>query len=172
VCAKIEGRPHVIVEYGPGTGVVARELLKGNRLAEDGLLILIERDPSLASMLQKKLHDPRVRIFCDSAVNVRRILRTCGVPCAEYILSSIPLTCFRKDVRQKILEETSRALAPHGAHIVFLFRRSVEKFLQSVFPSVEKEAEPRNLPPLMIFTARKGSLKGVARSPKASESRR
>ncbi len=156
ICEKMDlsGRK-VIVEYGPGTGVIVRHLLDESLLSDDSRVILIEKSPEFAIALEREIQDPRVRVFHGSAENVGEILRLCSEQRADYVISSIPLSVIPPDVRERILEETKRILAPDGSFIVYLFRPVVEQYLKEAFPFVERDFEPFNIPPLQIFTARK-----------------
>ena len=145
----------VIVEYGSGMGDIARELLRPGRIGTDSSLILIEKIPEYAEYLQKTLHDPRLHIRCDSAVHVRGILRECGVHKADVIISSVPLTVMPASLRDQILGETRTALKDDGIFIAYLFRPVVERYLRAFFPDVQREYVWRNIPPLMIYEARK-----------------
>ncbi|MBI3336835.1 hypothetical protein HYZ98_04720, partial [Candidatus Peregrinibacteria bacterium] len=62
----------VIVEYGPGTGVISKPILE--RMRPDAKLILIETNPELVQMLKETMQDPRVIVVQGSAENVRNIL--------------------------------------------------------------------------------------------------
>ncbi|MDO8648374.1 MAG: SAM-dependent methyltransferase [Candidatus Peregrinibacteria bacterium] len=145
----------VIVEYGPGTGVLMKQLLKKGKLTDDSEVILIEKTPEFADMLRQNIHDPRVKVFCDSAENVKEILQQCGHTHADYILSSIPFSIFSEDLRNSILENTRDVLSDDGTFIVYLFRLRVRDYLKEYFLSVHTDRELRNIPPLYIFQARR-----------------
>lgn len=154
ICDKIDGSARrVIVEYGPGTGGVARALLQPGRLTADSTLILIERDKRLAAGLRDTFDDPRVRVFHDDAARVRDILHACGEEKADYVLLSIPLAWMTADARASILEHTKNILKDDGKLIVFLVHPSTPSYIRAHFPDLRVQWEPRNLPPLILMEA-------------------
>jgi len=159
ILKKIDGsQRRVLVEYGPGTGVVSKALLKPGKLTNDSLVILIEKTKELADALREELkHDPRVRVVNDSAENVRAILQAQGETSADYILCSIPLSIMPESVRDRILSETRALLKPDGQFVVFLMRLKIREFLRAHFPHVTMKIIPWNFPPLYLYVATKNS---------------
>lgn len=147
----------VIVEYGPGTGVLARAILRSGRLLSDSKLILIEKTEEFADRLRKKIKDPRVIVSHSSAEHVAKILKSHGETNADIIFSSIPFSLMPKEVVDQVLEETHDVLEQEGRFVVFLFRHDVEKLLEKSFGKVKTEFRPINIPPLFIFEVRKKS---------------
>lgn len=158
ISAKIDGSVRrVIVEYGPGTGVVAQELLKEGKLTPDSSLTLIEKDPHLATYLKQTMHDSRVRVVHDSAENVQQIMQETGGEKADYVLLSIPLTTMTADTRARILTATHKILKDDGKLIAFLFHPKTPGYIREHFPQMNVQWEPRNLPPLILMEAGKGA---------------
>ena len=84
VCSKIDfSQNNLIVEYGPGTGVFSKYMLQ--KMRDASRLILIERNGSFNSILQKNINDPRAVLVHDSAENVLQTLRACKESEADYI---------------------------------------------------------------------------------------
>jgi|GEM_PF-197097 len=155
IAKKIDGsRRRVIVEYGPGTGGLAKVLLTGDKLTRDSKLILIEKTGVFADYLIRSLNDPRVHVFHDSAEFVDRILEKCGEKKADYVLCSVPLTIFPSALRETILSKTRAVLAADGVFIVYLIRGRVKKYLRKHFPRVTASRVLRNIPPLIVCEAR------------------
>lgn len=156
ICKKVDGSVRrVIVEYGPGTGGVAEELLKEGKLTPDSSLTLIEKDPRLAAHLKRSMHDPRVRVVHDSAENVRQIMQETGGEKADYVLLSIPLTTMTADTRARILTATRDILKDDGRLIAFLFHPATPGYIRTHFPQMNIQWEPRNFPPLILMEAGK-----------------
>ncbi|MDD5055510.1 MAG: hypothetical protein PHZ00_04555 [Candidatus Peribacteraceae bacterium] len=151
----------VIIEYGPGTGVLAKAILSGGNFSADSLLILIETNKEFVRHLRRTLNDPRVYVFHASAERVGDILTLCGERRADYIFSSIPLSVIPAPTVARILRVTERALAVDGRFIVFLVRLKARKMLRKKFPTVHTKIEPASLPPLFVFEASKRRLKRV-----------
>jgi phosphatidylethanolamine/phosphatidyl-N-methylethanolamine N-methyltransferase len=142
----------VVVEFGPGTGVVAKALIESGRLTVDSLCILIERNPDFAEQLTRELRDPRVRIVHDSAENVEAIVRGFGERCVDYFLCSLPLLIMTPTIRAKILSATCKLLTEDGALIVFLFRKRVGRLLEAEFEPIEPMSRLLwNIPSLVLF---------------------
>ncbi|MFL5341390.1 MAG: class I SAM-dependent methyltransferase [Gemmataceae bacterium] len=146
----------VVVEFGPGTGVVARALLASGRLTADCLVILIETNREFAEALKRTLCDPRVRVVHDSAENVEVILRRFGERHVDYVLCSIPLLILTTAAQAQILSATRRLLSADGELIVFLFRKRVARLLEADFAPVEPMSRLLwNIPPLVLFVVRR-----------------
>lgn len=156
VCNKIDfDHSRLIVEYGPGTGVFTNYLLR--KMREDARLILIERNRNFGSILRKTIKDPRVVIFNDSAENVIETLRACEAEEADYILSGIPFMLIAKDLREKILYNTHRALKHDGKFLVyqtcFQADHHLKVHLDRYFHMVLTRFELLNIPPMRIYEA-------------------
>ncbi len=155
ICEKMDlSARRVVMEYGPGTGVITRRLLKKAESKESSF-ILIEKNPDLASHLHEHITDPRVRIFCESAEQAPEILRKCGETHADYILSGIPFSRLPADVAREIVQRTFEILKDDGAFVVYQFLWSARKYLEELFPRIEADFEFWNIPPLFIYEARK-----------------
>ena len=141
----------VVVEYGPGSGVVAKELLRSGKLTKDSKLILIDNTEQFVRALRREIRDPRVHAVHDSAENVEKILQSFGEKRADYVLSSIPLLIFPKTLRRNIVTATRRVLGKEGTFIVFLFRSRVRKHFEKEFHIAPMERLRWNFPPLVLF---------------------
>jgi phospholipid N-methyltransferase len=167
VCSQIDfGRSDLIVEYGPGTGVFTNYLLKN--MKKNSKLILIERNESFGSILSKNICDPRVTLVNDSAENVLETLRCHNGSKADYILSGIPFLWFSRRLKDKILENTHRALKDDGKFLVyqtcFQADHHLKFFLDRFFPIVHTKFEIMNIPPLRIYEAMKQNGKSNGNS--------
>ena len=156
VCSKIDfSRDSLIVEYGPGTGVFSKYLLK--QMGHDSRLILIELNKNFKSILKAKITDPRVMIVHDSAENVLETLRSCKESEADYVISGIPFSFLDQDLKHRILYNTHRALKTGGKFLVyqtcFQTNNHLKVHLQKYFPQVKAKYELGNIPPLRIFEA-------------------
>ncbi len=156
VCSKIDfSQNNVIVEYGPGTGVFTKYLLKNMR--EDSRLILIERNRNFNSFLKKNIRDPRMVLIQDSAENVLDNLRACKESEADYIISGIPFSFLDPELKHKILYNTHRALKKGGKFLVyqtcFQTNNHLKVHLQQYFPTVNSKYEIANIPPLRTYEA-------------------
>jgi len=153
--ARVRRGRSIIVEYGPGTGALAKALLASGKLSSDSKLILIEKSDIFAAQLSASLTDPRVHVFCDSAENVIDIIRRSGETQVDYIFTSIPFSVMPKAVVYQILEASASVLTEKGVLIVFLASPSLKRTIFHFFPSVRMSFEIANIPPLFVFEATK-----------------
>ena len=143
------GRARVIVEYGPGVGVITAELLR--RMRSDALLIAIEMNPDFVSYLRGAFADKRLHVVEGSAEAVDEILRRFGHTHADYIISGIPFSTIPAPARERILNNTRDVLAPAGAFLVYQFSTRVLRDLKRTFGYVARRFEPLNVLPAHLF---------------------
>src|SRR4029077_1268373 len=125
------GRARVIVEYGPGVGVITEEILR--RMRADGVLIAIEMNPDFVRYLRRAFTYKRLQGIEGSAESVDEILRRFGYQRADYIISGIPFSTIPAPLRERILEKTRDMLEPGGASLVYQFSTRVLSDLRRIF---------------------------------------
>ena len=145
----------VIVEYGPGVGNITDEILQ--RMRPDATLIAIETNPEFVQFLRSAFPDNRLHIVQDSAEAVAGILQRFGHANANYIISGIPFSTIPAETRERILRNTSTALAAGGAFLVFQFSTRVLPDLQRIFHYVKRQFEPLNVLPAHLFFCQPGA---------------
>lgn len=143
-------RDNIVVEYGPGTGVFTKILL--DKLSPASTLILIDTNPEFVKLL-RKVDDPRVRVFHDSAENIQGILKECGLLNADYIFSGIPFSFFSKDLKMRIINNTRGAIGKTGKFVVYQYSAHVRRYLKQSFRSVNSDFELFHIPPMFVFEA-------------------
>jgi phospholipid N-methyltransferase len=148
-------RARVIVEYGPGVGCITAEILR--RMRSDAVLIAIELNPDFVTHLRSALPDERLKVVEGSAEAVGEILERLGCGQANYIISGIPFSTIPAEVRERILRNTSKALASGGAFLVFQFSTRVLEDLQRIFHYVRRKFEPLNVLPAHLFFCEVGT---------------
>lgn len=108
-------------------------------------------------VLRKTFHDPRVRIYGDSAENVKDILAREGEPEADYILSGIPFSFFSDALRDRIVSRTHDVLRPGGKFLPYqtFFQKNEHllDYLTRYFSEVRDEFFFYNVPPMRIYEA-------------------
>lgn len=140
-----------IVEYGPGTGVFTREILR--RRKKSTKIILIERNENFFEVLQKEFSgEENVFIYCDSAENVGALLAERGYTCADYIVSGLPFASLPHEISQRILARTREFLKPDGRFITFQYTLLKKKIFAEHLELVDKKHEMRNVPPAYALT--------------------
>ena len=70
-------RARVILELGPGTGVLTREILRA--MPPASRLIAVELMPRFARLLRRELDDPRLLVYEGSSAYLRKALAEAGV---------------------------------------------------------------------------------------------
>ena len=143
------GQARVIVEYGPGVGVITTEVLR--RMGPDSILIAIETNPDFVSYLRDSIKDERLHVVEGSAESVDEILRRYGQSNASYIISGIPFSTSPAPVRERILLKTCEVLKPGGSFLVYQFSSRVLQDLQRIFRYVRRKFEPLNVLPAHLF---------------------
>ena len=139
----------VIVEYGPGVGVITSEVLR--RMRPDAMLIAIETNPDFVNYLCTSIQDERLHVVEASAEAVDEILRRYGQSNASYVISGIPFSTIPAAVRESILLKTCEVLKPGGSFIVYQFSTSVLRDLRRIFRYVRRQFEPFNVLPAHLF---------------------
>jgi phospholipid N-methyltransferase len=142
-------RAKVIVEYGPGVGTITRDILA--RMRPDATLIVIEMNVEFVRFIREAFTDSRLKVVEGSAADVCRILKDHGFEGADYIISGIPLGSMPPRIRENIVQETHKALAPKSTFVVYQFTSRVYPTLQQVFTEVKRGFEPLNIPPAQLF---------------------
>ena len=142
-------RARVIVEYGPGVGVITTEVLR--QMRSDATLVAIEMNPDFVHYLRATISDPRLQVVQDSAEAVDEVLRRFGLQRADYIISGIPFSTIPQPVRERILQKTHDVLEPGGAFLVYQFSTRVFEDLKRVFGYVGRSFQPLNVLPAHLF---------------------
>jgi phospholipid N-methyltransferase len=142
-------RARVIVEFGPGVGVITREVLK--RMRPDATLIAIELNADFVDHLRATLDDARVVVIQGSATQVEEALRQSGATRADYVISGIPFSTMPAEEREATLRKTREVLDPHGLFLVYQFSSSVLGDLRRIFRKVTRRFEPFNILPAHLY---------------------
>lgn len=153
---------NLIVEYGPGGGVITKHLLEN--MPKDCLLLAIETNQDFVESLQREIKDERLIIKQGSAEDVETYIQELfqeekiPSPKAQYIISGIPFSMFPLTLKNKILEATRKSLDPEGAFLVYQFllsvpsrKHDIKKKLAEYFNIIRSDHVLKNIPPLRIF---------------------
>jgi phospholipid N-methyltransferase len=142
-------RSRVIVEFGPGVGVITREILK--RMRSDATLIAIELNPDFVRHLRTTIDDARVVVIQGSAMGVDEAVRRSGATYANYVISGIPFSTMPAHEREVILNKTRAVLESQGLFLVYQFSSSVFGDLRRIFRDVTRRFEPLNILPAHLY---------------------
>lgn len=144
-----------VVEYGPGTGVFTRALLR--RMGPDARLVAIDTNPIFIDYLRRAIDDPRLICVKGSAADVSAILQDHGLDEADYVVSGLPFSTLPRPVADAIMDATARVLRPGGAFLVYQYSRFVLPLLRHRFRDIDQSKVWRCIPPANLFWAWKGA---------------
>lgn len=151
VCKKIDfSRSVIIFEYGPGTGVFSRYLL--DHMTKESKLILIELNSNFVEKL-RKIDDPRVSVFDDSAAEAGEIARNLGIENADYVISGIPFSFLDEQDKLNVLQQTFDLLRAGGKLLAYQTSGHLKDPIRQIFGMVHTELELLNIPPMLIYEA-------------------
>ncbi len=145
----------IIVELGPGTGVITREIL--SKMAPDARLLVFELHDDFYHNLNRTILDKRVEFIHDSAEKIKEYLEHFNLHEADAVISSLPLANFPKELRDNVVSAAKDSLAEDGLMTQFQYSLQSKKFLQSNFKSVKINYTFWNFPPAFVYTCRKST---------------
>ena len=146
----------VIIELGPGNGVITHTILKKIKL--NTILICFEINEAFYTEL-KKINHPQLIVIKASAENMREEIKKLGFTQIDYIISSLPLTIIPKELSNNILNESYELLNNKGVFIQYQYSLTYYKKLKDVFGNnIQLSFEPLNFPPAFIYNCIKNSI--------------
>ena len=140
----------VLVEYGPGNGIITQEIL--NKMNSDTILICFEINIQFYEYL-KQIKDKRLVVLNASAEHIEMELKKLNYTMVDYFISSLPLTIIPKTVAENILWKSKQVLRLNGQFIQYQYSlRFYNKFKQ-IFnkKNVRLNFELANIPPAFIY---------------------
>ncbi len=139
-----------MVEYGPGDGVITKEILR--RLKPDARLFAIEVNEPFAKDLASS-KDDRLIVIHGTAEDVREMIASHGIEQVDMVLSGIPFSLIKHRTRVKIISATRSILKPDGLFLVYQASIQINRLLKKFFNEVDVKYAWKNIPPLVIFLA-------------------
>ena len=147
-CGRVR-EARVIIELGPGTGVLTREMLE--RMPEDGKLIAVEISSEFVDVLRRTLPDPRLVLFEGSSEDLEKALGEAGETRADLVVSGIPFSTMERGAGLRTLEAAKRVLSRSGRFVAYQFRGHVKRFAEPMFGPAKMRLGLWNLPPMRIY---------------------
>jgi phospholipid N-methyltransferase len=148
----------VIVELGPGTGVLTRHALQ--RMRPDARLVAIEISSDFVEVLRKELPDPRLYIHHGSATEIEAALEKVGETKADLVMSGIPFSTLEHGVGFATLQAAKRVLSRDGRFVAYQFRSVVKDLGEPVFGArPETHSGFWNVPPMKIYVWRQSEAR-------------
>lgn len=136
-------RAKTVVEFGPGTGAMTREILK--RMRPDARLITFEVNDSFCRDLAV-ISDDRLTVLKESAEKID--VKT------EAIISSLPMLAFPVYKKRAILSKAAKNLASSGLFVQFQYTNELEPLLGEYFARIKRSWVPLNVPPAFVYACR------------------
>ncbi|NRA95791.1 MAG: methyltransferase domain-containing protein [Planctomycetes bacterium] len=143
------GAARVIVELGPGTGVITKQVLAA--AADDIKVLGIEINPLYLRTLARDINDARLTIYRGPAIEISEALASIDESSADLVVSGIPFSTIPKLEAEKTLERVRDALAPGGRFVAYQFRSEVRRLADPVFGRGETHQGFWNIPPMRIY---------------------
>jgi phospholipid N-methyltransferase len=149
-----------VVEFGPGTSVVTREILR--HLRPGATFFALETNPRLVDLTRRNC--PGATVYRASAEEIGHHLQLHGRDSCDCIISSLPWANFSRGLQDRILEASHQALQPGGLLLSFSYWQSrvlpggqyFRQRLSHYFDHVERSRTVwRNLPPAFLYQAYK-----------------
>ncbi|MCW5588347.1 MAG: methyltransferase domain-containing protein [Legionellales bacterium] len=140
----------LIIELGPGTGVVTQAILESGIPPQK--LIIIERSPKFVQILKKRF--PQLTILHGDAVTLSELLKPFNQP-VDCVISSLPLRSLPQVIVAQISEELEKILHPHSTFVQYTYSFKNDPGHQvRELRKVKSQRIWLNIPPARIDTFR------------------
>jgi phosphatidylethanolamine/phosphatidyl-N-methylethanolamine N-methyltransferase len=144
------GPGQVVLELGPGTGVVTRELVRGfpkNRV------VAVEVVEAFASRLAKAVPGVTVVHGCASRLDAHLDKLGIAPENVAAVVSGLPLLSLPGDLPQRVLESATAVLRPGRRYVQFTYStRGWRRFATPGLQRVAHQRVWRNIPPASVLT--------------------
>lgn len=154
VAAAAPETARVVVELGGGAGGITRSLLEA--MAPQARLVVIERTAEFIENLER-IGDGRLEVVHGCASSIGAELQRRSYPAADAVVSGIPFSTLPEALATEIMTAIHDALGPGGRFVAYQFTDRVADYARPLLGSPAVEHELRNVPPLRVFTWRKGA---------------
>ena len=144
----------VYVEYGAGTGVVAKEICR--RMSEDSVCVAVEPNRSFGDYLWHE--NSRIKVIQDRAENATdKILELYGP--ADLIIAGLPFSMMSEENIHSVIDSAHTLLRGDGELRMFLYAHSlvlpkIQKMMDyslERFPLTWTNLSWNNIPPMAII---------------------
>ncbi len=150
----------VVVELGPGTGALTRQVIAV--LAPGEKFLAIDIDAEFCDRLRSRW--PQIDFQCGSAADLPAMLESRGWPAVNHVLSGLPFASLPAAISRAILAAVTQSLAPGGTFSTFQYVHAYAtppavKFRKQMAvdfgPVQSRRLVLRNFPPAYVLTWKK-----------------
>lgn len=150
----------VVVELGPGTGALTRQVI--GVLAPGERFLAIDIDPEFCANLRERW--PKLDCECGSAADLPSMIAARGWPGVDHVLSGLPFASLPAAISRAILTAVGRSLVKGGTFTTFQYVHAYatppavkfRKEMHAAFgPLISRSLVVRNFPPAYVLTWRK-----------------
>lgn len=154
IVSKIDpARAKVVVELGPGDGVITHYILE--RIPADCRLLVFEINDIFVEKIRRRFNDPRLVVIHDSAEHMGRYFDQFGISQVDYFVSGIPFVMLTESLSVTIIQECKRWLQAAGRFIQFHYSPLRLNIYRRIFEKVEVTFIPLNIPPALVISCQK-----------------
>ena len=114
--------------------------------------MVVEINPHFCKHIQKNINDPRLHVYNGSALDLRAAVEKQGWNKVDVVCSGIPFSTIPHEVGYNIVKAVRDVLQPGGLFVAYQVRDRVKKLGNNVFGDPTIQTEPRNIPPMQIYT--------------------
>ncbi len=154
----------VVVEFGPGTGAMTRELLR--LVPSDAIVVAFEINPRFIAWLRGEFTDKRLKVIGRGAEHAAHELRRLGISRVDAVLSSLGFSLMQDHQVHQALSGLLPFMTPQSVFTQFQYlsqmrfqggrieRYRVSRILANYFTTVHRRVVWRNVPPAFVFACR------------------
>ena len=142
---------NTIVELGPGDGCVTAEII--SRMNGDTKLFSIEINEAFYAHCTQRFSDIEKDIVFHkgSAFELQDILHKNGIDKVDCIVSSLPLSLFKKEQVEDLLRQVKVILGKEGKYVQYQYSLMNYTFFKRVFSNVNLDMTLVNFPPAFVY---------------------
>jgi phospholipid N-methyltransferase len=141
-----------IIELGPGNGRITQDML--SKMRPDTVLYAFEVNKAFCKELEE-IGDKRLRVFNESAANIKPFIDDHLHWGITYIVSSIPFGILPEEECDRIMEAISDVSDSKTVFIQYSYSIIQYRRYKRYFPKVRVQFELINIPPAFIFICTK-----------------
>ena len=139
----------VVVELGPGTGVITQEIIK--RIRPDTLFICIEANKKFCRQIEHLFKNSKNRhLVCASANDLAEILERFGCESIDTVISALPYNSLPASLSKAVLSGVVNCMHDQSEFLAILYSTSCRPLFNEFFPKQNWWRTYRNIPPAYV----------------------